>query len=119
MGSPLDRLTAEDVAVIRECLEAAVSGPFFDEWEFSTLIGGMSRGEVAAVLQRWPDAANPEAQDVAVNDVLGNLLGYPFGPQLWQQHLRVSPDVVGAVLARWRGEQEPDSTARGYFDGLK
>jgi hypothetical protein len=102
-----ENITDEDVTVIRECLRAAVEGPFFPDWEFSTLIGGMSRGEVSTVLERWPDAANTESQDVAVNDVLNNLLGYPHEREdVWSDFISVGPSEVAEVLARWRGEDE-------------
>ena len=37
-----------DSRVIGECLRAAVNGPFFPDWEFSTLFG-LTRDEVRAV----------------------------------------------------------------------
>jgi hypothetical protein len=115
-----ENITDEDVVVIRECLRAAAEGPFFPDWEFSTLIGGMSRIEVGDVLERWSDEANPETQDVAVNDVLNNLLGYPHRrDDVWSDFISVSRGEVAAVLARWRGDTEFDGSGRGYFDRLR
>ena len=32
-ATQLDRLSPEDLEVVRECLAAAVRGPFFSDWE--------------------------------------------------------------------------------------
>jgi hypothetical protein len=113
-------LTGADVIVVRECLRAAVEGPFFPDWEFSTLIGGMSRDEVAAVLERWPDPANPDKQDVAVNDVLNMLLGYPHRREdVWPDFISVGREEVAQALTRWRGDAEFDERARGVFDRMR
>lgn len=37
-------MTSHDVQIIRQCLRAAVDGPFFPDWEFSTLIGAERLG---------------------------------------------------------------------------
>jgi hypothetical protein len=114
-----ESVTEEDVEVIRECLRAAVEGPFFPEWEFSTLIGGMSRAEVGMLYERWPDRTNPELQDVAVNGVLNNLLSYPHRKEaVWSDFISVGPNRVASALMRWRGDDEFDSTPRGYFDRI-
>ena len=118
--SGLDRLTADDIEVVRQCLRAAVNGTFFPDWEFSLLIGP-ERDEVAEVLERWPDSKNPEIQDVAVNNVLNNFLGYPgveWDGAEWREYISVGPREVAAVLSRWGGEDFDDS-ARGYFDRMR
>ena len=51
---PLSDLNSREREVVRECLQAAVEGPFFPEWEFSTLFG-LTRDEVRKVLSSWPD----------------------------------------------------------------
>ena len=81
----LDRLTRADCDLVGKCLDAAFSGPFFPEWEFSTLFG-LERGELDRVRQQWPDV-DPEREDVelAVINSLNNLLGYPHGQSL--EHL--------------------------------
>ena len=45
----IERLSPSDVEVVRECLDAAVRGPFFPDSEFHTLIG-LTSDEVDAVL---------------------------------------------------------------------
>jgi hypothetical protein len=115
----LPSLSAREVEIVRECLAAAVDGPFFPEWEFSTLIG-LKRTEVKAVLAMWPARDGPDNQDLAVNNVLNNLLGYPHNEwRAWRRHISVPPATVALVLARWRGDNHFDSEARGFFDRLR
>lgn len=117
--SPLDRLSDGDVEVVRQCLGAAVSGPFFPDWEFSTLFG-LERDDVAEVLKRWPDAANPEAQDAAVTNTLNYLLGYPHRQErVWAEFIAVPKKEVAAVLGRWIGVDDLDRSGRGYFDRIR
>ncbi len=115
-GSPIDRLSPKDVAVVGECLAATVSGPFFPDWEFGTLMG-LERDQVAQVLERWPDPASPKDEYVAVSNALNNLLGYPHGGEnAWGRFISVPREEVAAILSRWRGDAVP--SARGYFDRL-
>jgi hypothetical protein len=115
----LERFSARDVEVVRECLTAAVQGPFFPEWEFHTLMG-LERTEVADLLEAWPDSRGSEEQDLAVNNVLNNLLGYPHDEwRAWKNYISAQPAEVASVLTRWRGDEEFDPEARGYFDRLR
>lgn len=77
---PLQSFDSSDIALIGECLEAAVTGPFFPDWEFHTLFG-LSREEVKAVRVGWPDNAADELTEIAVHNALANLLGYPHGQE--------------------------------------
>lgn len=117
--SALDRLSATDVEVVRQCLAAAVAGPFFPDWEFYALFG-LEREDVAKVLERWPDPANPKDQDLAVNNALNHLLGYPHRKeQVWSEFIPVPRSEVAAVLTRWRGDDAWDPSPRGHFDRLR
>jgi len=117
--SALDRLSSSDVEIVRQCLTATVAGPFFPDWEFQTLFG-LARDEVAEVLDHWPDPANPEDQDLAVNNALNWLLGYPHGQeQAWREFISAEPSDVAAVLTRWRGDDAWDPSPRGHFDRLQ
>lgn len=117
--SRLERLSLRDRKIVRDCLTAAVRGPFFPESEFYALIG-LERDEVEQVLAAWPDARDPDDQDVAVNNVLNWLLGYPHGEwRAWPAYISAEPAEVAGVLARWRGEDAFDPEPRGYFDRLR
>ena len=121
-------LTPADREVIRLCLAATVDGPFFDDREFHTLFG-LHRTDVASVLAKWPaepsvvpgtyESAEP-AQRVAVNNALNNLLGYPHGyrGEAFLQLVGASETQVAATLSRWRGNEELDPDAKGYFNRL-
>jgi hypothetical protein len=118
MGA-VQRLSAREVEVVRQCLAAAVEGSFFPDWEFHTLMG-LDRDTVAAVLAAWPGGDDANTQDVAVNNVLNNLLGYPpHQGEAWRQYITATRAEVAAVLARWRGDEQFDPAARGYFDRLR
>jgi hypothetical protein len=106
----------DDERIIGECLRAAVEGPFFPDWEFSLLFG-LERHEVAAVLASWPRTDDPEVRDLAVNNALNNLLGYPHKKMsVWSDYISVSPAEVAAVFRRWRGEGPGGGT---YFERMK
>src|SRR5262245_29365462 len=95
--------SAEDRMVIAQALKAAVEGPFFPEWEFSTLFG-LERSEVAEVARKWPEVDGSDRRvDVAVNNALANLVGYPHGNERnWHQFLAVPPARLVEALDRWR-----------------
>lgn len=109
----------DDNEVIRQCLGAAVDGPFFPDWEFSTLFG-LDREEVRAIAARWPDWHDKDEQSVAVNNTLNHLLGYPIDePERWHDYILVSPGDVALVYARWRGEDDLDRSGVGYFNRMR
>ena len=104
---------------MRECLTAAVRGPFFPDWEFQTLFG-LEREDVAAVLERWPDPKCPEDQDVAVTNALNYLLHYPHRQWgVWNDFISVAPREIVPVLARWAGEAELDVSPLGFFNRIR
>ena len=106
----------DDERIIGECLRAAVEGPFFPDWEFPTLFG-LKRHEVAEVLARWPQTDDLEKRDLAVNNALNNLLGYPHKKMaVWSDFISVSKAEVEAVFRRWRGEGPRDGT---YFGRMR
>jgi hypothetical protein len=99
----LQHCTQEDRKIIGDCLRATVEGPFFPEWEFQILFG-LTRAEVARVLQAWPQV--DESNDIvrrAVHGALGQLIGYPHGEeQAWDRYIAVTPARVGETLQRWK-----------------
>jgi hypothetical protein len=89
--------------IIAESLRAAVVGPFFPDWEFSTLFG-LERLEVAEIARAWPEVDESEERvDLAVRNALNNLTGYPHGHERdWDRFLSVSPARLTETLRRWR-----------------
>lgn len=84
-------------------MRAAAEGPFFPEWEFRALFG-LEREEVAAVAESWPIVLDGRTGDLAVNNALNSLIGYPHGREddAWPTYISAPPSEVRAVFARWR-----------------
>jgi len=107
-----------DSDIIRQCLSAAADGPFFPDWEFSTLFG-VERDEIRRIAQQWPDWDDEIEQFDAVNATPNNLLGYSHGRwNSWHVYISAVSADVARVYARWRGENEIDPSGKGYFDRL-
>jgi hypothetical protein len=80
---------------------------------------GLARDEVRQVASEWPATWNAETQDIAVINVLNNLLGYPHRKWgAWPQYISVAPTRVREIFARWLGA-EIESSRKGYFDRLR
>lgn len=117
--SAVDRMSPEDLRTIKQCLDAAVTGPYFPDWEFDTLMG-FSRDEIAAIAAAWPTFPDPDAQADAVNNVLNMLLGYPHGHSArWHEYSEATPEQIALVLARWRADNDIDGTAEGTFARMR
>jgi hypothetical protein len=99
----LTHCTDEARKIIGQCLSAAAEGPFFPEWEFETLFG-LTRSEVAEISKVWPKVDERDAGvDLAVNNALGNLAGYPHGQEsIWDEFISVPPCRLLEVLELWR-----------------
>jgi len=83
-------LSSADLDVIRDCLRAAVDGPFFPDWEFATIMS-VERHEMRKVLETWPQQTVDDDTFVcATIHALNNLLGYPH---------RMKKEVVAYVPA--------------------
>lgn len=92
-------LDQEEFEIARQCLRAAVEGPFFPEWEFQTLIG-WTRKEVQMLTQAWssPSETSEELVDVIIA-VLNNLVGYPHGQEVrWSEFIAVPKTEVTRLL---------------------
>jgi hypothetical protein len=111
---PLADLNPRERDVVRDCLRAAVEGPFFPDWEFSTLFG-MTRSEVKEVLESWPDLdEGNESVTRAINNAFNNLLGYPHGLRdSWSQFIPITAEDLAKIYMKWKGRN-----VRNYFDGL-
>jgi hypothetical protein len=101
----LANLTPDDRDVVRQCLRAAVEGPFFPHLEFQTLFG-LERSEVRTVLGAWPDLdESNDSVRLAINNSFANLLGYPHGCESqWPQFISVSGGDVSRIFHLWRGD---------------
>jgi hypothetical protein len=115
----LANLDEKERAVVRECLRAAVEGPFFPDWEFS-IIFGLTLEVVKQVLLSWP-ALNEADQAVvrAINNSFNNLLGYPTPKkqELWPKFISVNGIELARIFDKWKG-RAPRSfyKVRDHFD---
>lgn len=89
---------------MKACLRAAVHGPFFGDRIFPILFG-LTRTEVQEVLDAWPSVHDAEVADVAINNAINNLLGYPHGvsEEDWVDYLPVSREELKEFFKNWRG----------------
>jgi hypothetical protein len=112
---PLDNLNPQEQEVVLECLKASTEGPFFPDWEFSTLFG-LERNEVREIIEQWPvDDQSDEKAARAINNAMNNLLGYPHGQkEVWPEYISVPKDELHTIFRKWR--QAP---AKGYFDAMR
>jgi hypothetical protein len=111
---PLADLSPEEREVVKDCLRAAVEGPFFPDWEFSTLFG-LQRDEVKVILASWPDLDDSdESVSCAINSSFNNLIGYPHRCEdIWPQFIPVSEEELVRIYCKWKGR-----IVRNYFDGF-
>jgi hypothetical protein len=110
----LEEFSDEELATLGSCLLAATVGPFFPDWEFHTLFG-LERAEVAAVAKAWPkvDLANEDVQ-LAVNNALNNLVGYPHHCENeWDAWIPATPQELVRLFCKWRGD-----SPRNYFHAM-
>jgi len=115
----MERLSDADRAIVRDCLRAAIDGPFFPDWEVHTLFG-LTRAELTTVLDTWPAPADANLQDIAVTNTLNHLLSYPHHKwDAWQSFISATPEEVQWILSRWLGHECFDGSVKGYFDRMK
>lgn len=101
---PRQRFDLAELEVVGRALKAIVEGPFFPASrpaEFDTVMG-LSRDEVRAIADRWPDVVMDTEVFVAVNNTLNNLLGYPHRQEEALVALVAEPAVIARLLAKWR-----------------
>jgi hypothetical protein len=107
----------DDAEVIRQCLWAAVNGPFFPDWEFDTLFG-FHRDEIRRIAEAWPNWDDDDERRDAVNNTFNNLIRYPHGRwDVWHDYISPTEVELRRVYARfsWRAV---GPISQGYFDSL-
>ena len=112
-------LTPQDKNVIYQCLKAVVEGPFIPDWEFHILFGRY-RNEVKEVMDSWSEIdPNSENTQIAINNSLNNLLGYPHKRfDIWSDYISVSPSEVAEIYRKWRSEDGLETGGHGYFNRM-
>jgi|SRR5208282_336828 len=112
-------LNEREREVVRECLRAAVEGPFFPEWEFE-IIFGLKRDDVRQVLLSWPGLNEADETVVrAINNSFNNLLGYPAKnkQEIWPRLISVSGIELARIFDKWKGRTPRASyKTRDHFD---
>ena len=87
--------------VFDQVLSAAADGPFFPEWEFSTLMGRTRAEFRAAVGTLAPGARVTSEQRFLLAGAINNLLGYPHGQEeSWGRWLSATPDDLEQLHVR-------------------
>ena len=110
---PIKNLSKIEWDIIYQCLEAAVDGPFFPDWEFHTLFG-LTRREVEQIVENWAIVDKDSSQAVlAINNSLNNLLGYPHKcDREWDDFISVDRKELRTIYSKWKG------TEQGYFANM-
>lgn len=107
--------------IVRECLRAAVEGPFFPDWEFQTLFG-LERREVRTILSLWPELDETDKSvPIAINNSFNNLLGYPAHnrDEEWPKFISVTKEEVARIFDKWRSRNPRASNGpRDHFRDL-
>ncbi len=113
---PLADLDPQELEVIFACLKCVADGRVIrHDWEFETVFG-IEVTDILKVVAAWPNVdEKDETVELAINNSMVNLLGYPHGWHArWDSCTSVPLSEIARVLNKWRG-----STEENYFDGLK
>jgi len=111
---PLADLSAEELAVVRECLKCIAEGSAIPhDWEFQTLFG-IEPSDVQAVLSEWPQVDDSEQRVyLAINNSMNSLLGLISDREL-ARYIPYSKGEIGDAFRKWKG-----SISDGYFDEIQ
>jgi len=95
-------LTKNDHLIISKCLKAAADGPFFPDWEFSTLFG-FSREEFRHQASLYePQDDQPVHVGFAVHNALNHLVGYPIDSEdQWSAWIPANRSELKVLLSKW------------------
>ncbi len=110
----INQLNEKEREIIQKVFLASVNGPFFEDWEFSTLIG-MERNQLTNLLESWPNY-NDKDDDVlfnAIHNCIGNLLYYPHKKeQLFNQMVSAGEKELNNLLEKINLLKEKDKNER-------
>ena len=99
-------MTNENELILAGCLRATVYSDFFPEWEFHALFG-VTREEVKAIYQQWPNVDfSDENVVLAIHNTVNNLTGYPITAEeleRWADFISISREELAARFPEYRG----------------
>lgn len=110
----LNNLTDAETKIVFECLQCVATGEvILNDWEFSILFG-ITFKTLEQIVRDLPDIDESKNEvQLAINNSLNNLLGYPHGRHLqWSNYISVPPQEVARIYSKWRGE-----SIGYYFEG--
>jgi hypothetical protein len=121
---PEQNLSDDEIKVIKECIKAAAYGPFFIDdgakddpyWEIHSLFG-LTIHELRKIADALPNLdVYDENVNLAINNSINNLLGYPHGcsDEVWSKYISVSKNELSRIYIKWKGEK-----GKNYFEGLR
>jgi len=98
--------TITDLRTFKEALSAAADGPFFPDWEFSSLFG-FEREEFRRLASEFNETSTvSDRQLIAISNACNNLLGYPHRKEsVWSQWLDASPEELAAAYSRLKARR--------------
>ncbi len=100
MKKAVDFLTPSEKQIVLDCLHAAADGPFFPDWEISTLIG-VSREDVRATAARLNKNIIKADDSWIITNCLNNLSGYPHSEfERWHEHFAFSKEDLLLLLTK-------------------
>lgn len=112
----LNNLTDAETEVVFECLRCVATGEvILNDWEFQTVFG-IEFETLEKIVQALPhiDESQEETQ-LAINNTLNNLLGYPHGCHVQlSNYISVPQTEVARIFLKWRGEPIDD-----YFEDIQ
>lgn len=81
---------------------------------------GLKRDKVAELVKVWSDVDHTsKLVQVAINNSLNNLLGYPHKRfDIWNDYISVSPSELADLFRKYRDDNSFESSGRGYFNRL-
>ena len=81
MKNAIHELSNSEKNTVKLALQATSEGPFFEEWEFQTLMG-VDRSTLQDILNDWPEQKVENNEFIcAIMNSLANLIGYPHGQE--------------------------------------